>query len=30
MVAGDENDVTPYLKDIGKVDLEVLHEHWNQ
>ncbi|PMD31733.1 FAD/NAD(P)-binding domain-containing protein [Hyaloscypha variabilis F] len=24
------NDVTPYLKEISKVDLEVLHEHWNQ
>jgi len=27
---GDKIDVTGYLKEVGKVDLELLHEHWNE
>ncbi|CZR52655.1 related to monooxigenase [Phialocephala subalpina] len=27
---GGKNDVTPYLKEVGKVDLELLHEVWNE
>ncbi|KAF4627805.1 hypothetical protein G7Y89_g10350 [Cudoniella acicularis] len=26
----DKNDVTRYLKEVGKVDLELLHEYWNE
>jgi hypothetical protein len=27
---GDKNNVTGYLKEVGKVDLELLHEQWNE
>jgi hypothetical protein len=30
MGKGDKNDVTNYLKEVGKVDLELLHEQWNE
>jgi hypothetical protein len=30
LVGGEETDVTGYLKEVGKIDLEVLHEHWSQ
>lgn len=25
---GGKDDITPYLKEVGKVDLELLHEVW--
>jgi len=27
---GDKNNVTGYLKEVGKVDLELLYEQWNE
>jgi hypothetical protein len=27
---GDRSDVTGYLKEVGKVNLELLHEQWNE
>ena len=26
----DEKDLTKYLKEIGQIDLELLHEPWNE